>query len=76
VQGYLERGARRHHLPRVQLPASGALTATAETRRTAAGWRAGDISYEVFRRYVWHCVRDRTLKETKDRYGLTWYRRP
>jgi hypothetical protein len=38
-------------------------------------WQAGDISPELFRRYVQRCVNNRTLAETKDRYGRTWYLR-
>jgi hypothetical protein len=36
-------------------------------------WQAGDISQELFRRYLKRCVNNRTLAETKDRYGRTWY---
>jgi hypothetical protein len=36
-------------------------------------WQAGDISQELFRRYVKRCVNNRTLAETKDRYGRIWY---
>ena len=43
---------------------------------SAAGWQAGDISYELFQRYVRQCVKDRTLAEERDRYGRKWYRKP
>jgi hypothetical protein len=43
---------------------------------TATDWKAGDISSEVFSRYLRQCVKNRTLEETKDRYGRTWYFRP
>jgi hypothetical protein len=36
----------------------------------------GDISFELFRSYLRQCMNDRTLAETKDRYGRTWYFRP
>jgi hypothetical protein len=39
-------------------------------------WQAGDISENLFRRYVRRCVKDRTLAEEKDRYGRAWYFRP
>jgi len=39
-------------------------------------WQAGDISEELFRRYLQRCVKNRTLAEEKDHYGRTWYRRP
>lgn len=38
-------------------------------------WQAGDISRELFMRYLKRCVKDRTLAETKDRYGRIWYSR-
>ena len=38
-------------------------------------WQAGDISRDVFRRYLDRCVKDRSLAEEKDRYGRSWYRR-
>lgn len=38
--------------------------------------QAGDISQELFSRYLKRCVKDRTLAETKDRYGRIWYNRP
>jgi hypothetical protein len=37
--------------------------------------RYGDTSFELFRSYLRQCVRDRTLAETKDRNGRTWYSR-
>jgi len=43
---------------------------------TTMSWQAGDISQELFRRYVKQCVKNRTLAETKDGYGRTWYSRP
>ncbi|MFA4860695.1 hypothetical protein [Methanoregula sp.] len=39
-------------------------------------WQAGDISQELFRRYVKQCVKDRTLEEEKDGNGRMWYFRP
>jgi hypothetical protein len=39
-------------------------------------WQAGDISQELFRRYVKRCVKNRVLAEETDRYGRIWYRRP
>ncbi len=39
-------------------------------------WQSGDISPELFRRYVTRCVKNRNLSETKDHYGRTWYFRP
>jgi hypothetical protein len=38
-------------------------------------WQAGEISRELFRRYVRQCVKERTLAEEKDRYGRIWYGR-
>jgi hypothetical protein len=38
--------------------------------------RYGDLPFELFRSYLQRCVKDRTLAETKDRYGRTWYERP
>jgi hypothetical protein len=43
---------------------------------TGMRWQAGDIPFELFRKYLRRCVKDRTLEETKDRYGRTWYSRP
>jgi hypothetical protein len=43
---------------------------------TLATWQAGDISQELFTRYLRRCLKDRTLAETRDRYGRTWYSRP
>ncbi|MFA4876875.1 MAG: hypothetical protein WC586_05640 [Methanoregula sp.] len=40
---------------------------------TTMSWQAGDISPELFKRYLRQCVKDRTLTETKDHYGRTWY---
>jgi hypothetical protein len=39
-------------------------------------WKIGDISIAMFRRYLLACVMKRTLAETKDRHGRTWYSRP
>ena len=36
----------------------------------------GDIQMAMFRRYLKKCVRNRTLVEKKDRYGIAWYSRP
>jgi uncharacterized C2H2 Zn-finger protein len=38
--------------------------------------RIGDISFAVFRRYLKNCVKNRTLVEKKDGYGILWYSRP
>jgi hypothetical protein len=38
--------------------------------------RHGDNSFELFRSYLRQCVKDRSLAETKDRYGRIWYSRP
>ena len=38
--------------------------------------RIGDISLAVFRRYLKNCVKNRTLVEKKDGYGILWYSRP
>ncbi|MCK9632598.1 MAG: hypothetical protein M0R30_13280 [Methanoregula sp.] len=42
---------------------------------TTIAWQASDISEELFRRYIRQCVKNRTLAETKDSYGRTWYSR-
>lgn len=39
-------------------------------------WQAGDVSVELYKKYVRRCVRDRSLAEEKDRAGRTWYFRP
>ena len=39
-------------------------------------WTIGDIQMAMFRRYLKKCVRNRTLVENKDRYGIMWYSRP
>jgi len=36
----------------------------------------GDIYMAMFRRYMKKCVKNRTLVEKKDRYGILWYSRP
>ncbi len=36
----------------------------------------GDIQMAMFRRYLKKCVKDRTLVEKKDQYGIIWYSRP
>jgi hypothetical protein len=36
-------------------------------------WKSGDISKEVFMRYLKICVNNKVLAEEKDRYGRTWY---
>jgi hypothetical protein len=38
--------------------------------------KIGDISMAIFRRYIRICVKNRTLVEEKDRYGIIWYSRP
>jgi len=36
----------------------------------------GNIQMAMFRRYLKNCVRNRTLAEKKDKYGIIWYSRP
>ena len=36
----------------------------------------GDIQMAMFRRYLKICVKNRTLVEKKDQYGIIWYSRP
>jgi hypothetical protein len=36
----------------------------------------GDIHLAMFRRYLKKCVKNRTLVEKKDRFGILWYSRP
>jgi hypothetical protein len=36
----------------------------------------GDIYMAMFRRYLKKCVKNKTLVEKKDRYGILWYSRP
>jgi hypothetical protein len=36
----------------------------------------GDIHMAMFRRYLKKCVKNRTLVENKDQYGILWYSRP
>lgn len=36
----------------------------------------GDIHMAMFRRYLKKCVKNGTLVEKKDRYGIPWYSRP
>ena len=36
----------------------------------------GDIQMAMFRAYLKKCVKNRTLVEKKDRYGIIWYSRP
>ena len=36
----------------------------------------GDIHMAMFRRYLKKCVKNRTLVEKKDQYGIQWYSRP
>jgi hypothetical protein len=36
----------------------------------------GDIHMAMFRSYVRKCVKNRTLVEKKDQYGIRWYSRP
>ena len=43
---------------------------------TATSWQAGDISRELFTRYLKRCVKNRILVEKRDRYGRAWYYRP
>jgi hypothetical protein len=42
---------------------------------TTMTWQVGDISQELFMRYLKRCVNNRTLTETKDHYGRIWYSR-
>jgi response regulator of citrate/malate metabolism len=39
-------------------------------------WKIGDITTAMFRRYLKICVKNKTLIEKKDRYGIIWYSRP
>jgi transcription initiation factor TFIIIB Brf1 subunit/transcription initiation factor TFIIB len=39
-------------------------------------WRIGDITLAMFRSYLKNCVKNRTLTEKKDGYGVVWYSRP
>jgi len=36
----------------------------------------GDIQMAMFRRHLKKCVRNGTLVEIKDQYGIVWYSRP
>jgi hypothetical protein len=36
----------------------------------------GDIHMAMFRNYLKKCVKNRTLVEKKDQYGVLWYSRP
>jgi len=36
----------------------------------------GNIQRAMFRRYLKNCVKNRTLAEKKDTYGIIWYSRP
>ena len=36
----------------------------------------GNIQMAMFRRYLKNCVKNRTLVEKKDKYGVIWYKRP
>jgi transcription initiation factor TFIIIB Brf1 subunit/transcription initiation factor TFIIB len=38
-------------------------------------WRIGDITLAMFRRYLKNCVKNKTLVEKKDGYGVLWYSR-
>jgi len=42
---------------------------------TTMTWQAGDISEELFKKYLRQCVKNQALAETKDHYGRTWYTR-
>ncbi len=39
----------------------------------AIHWKNGDISREIFRRYLKRCVRKKVIAERKDQYGRVWY---
>jgi len=39
-------------------------------------WNIGEIQMAIFRRYLKKCVKNRTLVEKKDGYGIIWYSRP
>lgn len=39
-------------------------------------WTIGDIQMTMFRRYLKKCVKNKTLQERKDQYGIVWYSRP
>ncbi len=36
-------------------------------------WKSGDVTREIFRRYLKRCVRKKVITERKDQYGRTWY---
>jgi hypothetical protein len=38
--------------------------------------KIGDIQVAMFRTYLKKCVKNGTLVEKKDRYGILWYSRP
>lgn len=42
---------------------------------TTRTWQSGDITLEMFTRYLRQCVKNRTLAEERDSYGRTWYSR-
>ena len=39
-------------------------------------WKIGDIQLAMFRYYLKKCVKNKTLVERKDDYGMIWYSRP
>ena len=39
-------------------------------------WKISDITLAMFRRYLKICVKNQSLVEKKDRYGIIWYSRP
>jgi hypothetical protein len=39
-------------------------------------WKTGDITPEIFRRYLKKCIIKKVLIRKKDRYGRTWYSGP
>jgi hypothetical protein len=39
-------------------------------------WKIGDIQLAMFRSYLKKCVKNKTLTERKDDYGMIWYSRP
>ena len=39
----------------------------------ATTWKVGDIQLAMFRCYLKKCVKNKTLTERKDEYGMIWY---
>lgn len=39
-------------------------------------WKTGFVTRDMFREYLKKCVKNGTITEKKDEYGVTWYSRP